>query len=383
MSIKNKKTKIILGLTIAAVAVFFAYSAFAAEINIKFNVDFPKVPAPVPGGYLDLNCIQGQNTNLCRSDYQYVPSFKTLVLFIFYAAIWIAGLIAFGVLLYAGFLYIFGGSAQGNRSKAKEMFTNVIWGLAILLLSVVTLRLINPDITNLGEPFFTEIDPGEFDNDTEDEDVYVPISAEDPLPSARCLGGSARLVDDTTINNLADTMCSQDKLLKKDAHGYLIQTVGDRNCSDEDVDALLTKTQEICPTQTAGYSDIGITAGVIPISLCYWFGSASPGSLELGATGALYEITTYINEEYFGTADMNINNATTPDQYDYDTFRSNFTAILDYCADSGNVPFCGLLDENKSNITMDLNAEQKEALFCVCTKTILPQQWDSVFPDCR
>ena len=183
MKIKNKKTKIILGLIFAIFIVFFAYSAFAAEVGIKFNVDFPRVPAPVPGGFLDLNCIQGQNTNLCRSDYQYTPDIKTLVVFIFSAAVWLAGLIAFGVLLYAGFLYIFAGSAPANKSKAKEMFVNVVWGLAILLLSVVTLRLINPSITNLGNPDFTEIDPGTFDFDTFDMErcmEYV-VSTDDPF----------------------------------------------------------------------------------------------------------------------------------------------------------------------------------------------------------
>src|SRR3990167_188504 len=105
MKIKNKKTKIILGLIFVIFIVFFAYSAFAAEVGIKFNVDFPRVPAPVPGGFLDLNCIQGQNTNLCRSDYQYTPDIKTLVVFIFSAAVWLAGLIGFGVFLYSGFLF--------------------------------------------------------------------------------------------------------------------------------------------------------------------------------------------------------------------------------------------------------------------------------------
>src|SRR3989344_8616485 len=117
--------------------------------NIVFNTNFPAIPAPVPGGFFDLNCIEGLNSNLCSSNFEYAPTIGNIILFIFTAAIWIGGLVAFGVLFYGGFLYIFSGNAPANRSKARGMLVNVAWGIGILLLSVVFLNLINPDIANL------------------------------------------------------------------------------------------------------------------------------------------------------------------------------------------------------------------------------------------
>ena len=161
---------------IVFLVVFIALSAnFAyAESSINFNVNFPRIPAPVPGGFFDLNCIEGLNTNLCSSEFHYAPSIGNIVLLIFSGAIWLAGLIAFGVLLYAGFLYIFAGSAPGNKSKAKEMFVNVTWGIGILLLSVVTLNLINPDIANLKT---AELEPVSVDDVS-----YTPVGTQSPMP---------------------------------------------------------------------------------------------------------------------------------------------------------------------------------------------------------
>src|SRR3990167_2379815 len=147
MIIKNKKY-IILGLSILVLLpTTFVYAAESP--NIIFNTNFPAIPAPVPGGFFDLNCIEGLNSNLCSSDFEYAPTIGNIILFIFTAAIWIGGLVAFGVLFYGGFLYIFSGNAPANRSKARGMLVNVAWGIGILLLSVVFLNLINPDVANL------------------------------------------------------------------------------------------------------------------------------------------------------------------------------------------------------------------------------------------
>src|SRR3989344_5257154 len=123
MIIKNKKY-IILGLSILVLLpTTFVYAAESP--NIIFNTNFPAIPAPVPGGFFDLNCIEGLNSNLCSSDFEYAPTIGNIILF------------------------IFSGNAPANRSKARGMLVNVAWGIGILLLSVVFLNLINPDIANL------------------------------------------------------------------------------------------------------------------------------------------------------------------------------------------------------------------------------------------
>ena len=80
----------------------------------------------------------------------------------------------FPVLFYAGFLYIFAGSAPANKSKAKEMFVNVTWGLGIILLSVVTLNLINPDIANLKTAELNLVSVSDVD--------YTPLGTQPPMP---------------------------------------------------------------------------------------------------------------------------------------------------------------------------------------------------------
>jgi len=105
---------------------------------VKCNVNWPRIP--IPGGEFDLNdyCKPGATITI-----------GAIVSAIFAASLWLGGIIAFISLIYAGFLYIFSGSAPANRSKARNQLQNVAWGMAILLLSWVTLNLINPDITDL------------------------------------------------------------------------------------------------------------------------------------------------------------------------------------------------------------------------------------------
>ena len=131
------------------------------------NIHYPEIPAPIPGGSFDLDCLEktGEkgivlDPTHCSSPYTFQPSVNNIILFIFVTAIWIGSIIAFVVLVYTGFTFIFSGENPGIRYKAKERLTNVIWGMLILLLSTVSLRLINPDITDLKEPGLKSVEAG-------------------------------------------------------------------------------------------------------------------------------------------------------------------------------------------------------------------------------
>src|SRR3989338_1175829 len=100
MFIKYKKYTVLGLFSLMLLSATFVYAAESP--NIVFNTNFPAIPAPVPGGFFDLNCIEGLNSNLCSSDFKYAPTIGNIILFIFTSTILIGGLVAFGVLFYGG-----------------------------------------------------------------------------------------------------------------------------------------------------------------------------------------------------------------------------------------------------------------------------------------
>jgi hypothetical protein len=142
-AVYTNKTAYILTAVII-LAVFSA--ALPADAQISCNVDWPTIP-----GAPNLN-------DICRG--VGTISIGQLVLFLFTAALWIGGIIAFVALIYTGFTFVLSGQSPDMRERAKDRMQNVAWGIGILLLSVIALNLINPDITTLRDPTLG-IDPAE------------------------------------------------------------------------------------------------------------------------------------------------------------------------------------------------------------------------------
>lgn len=136
---KNKTIFLACVLSIILLGALLGGHADAA--GLKLNVDYPNIPAP--GGAFDLNCIE---TKACD------PTIGNIILFVFYAALWIGGIVAFVSLIYAGFQFIIAGENPSVRAAARERLENVMWGIVILLLTVLVLNVINPALTKLNEP---------------------------------------------------------------------------------------------------------------------------------------------------------------------------------------------------------------------------------------
>ncbi|MEX2144979.1 MAG: hypothetical protein WD712_01165 [Candidatus Spechtbacterales bacterium] len=151
--------KIITGIVVFA-ALFVPAQSFA------FSIDYPAIPAPVPGGYFDLNCIDVFWNDLsgCYSSYIPDPSISNIIFFLFISAIWVGGIVALISLLYTGVQFILAGSDAQVRLAAKDRLQKVMWGIAILLSTVVILNIINPDITNLRDPLLQGADKGTISN---------------------------------------------------------------------------------------------------------------------------------------------------------------------------------------------------------------------------
>ncbi|MEX2144980.1 MAG: hypothetical protein WD712_01170 [Candidatus Spechtbacterales bacterium] len=142
-------------------------------------IDYPAVPAPVPGGSLDLDCLQLPNGGLknasgCTSSYRPPATIGTLVLFVFAMALWAGGFIALVSLIYTGGQFVFSGQSPPIRAEAKKRLQNVILGMLILLSTTVVLNTINPDLTRLG------LNLDNVDTETTDS-LGVPSGEDDPL----------------------------------------------------------------------------------------------------------------------------------------------------------------------------------------------------------
>jgi hypothetical protein len=68
-------------------------------------------------------------------------------LYIFNLAIWLAGLLALGALIYAGFLYLTSTGKPERIASARNQITAAFLGILLLLSSYIVLQILNPQLT--------------------------------------------------------------------------------------------------------------------------------------------------------------------------------------------------------------------------------------------
>lgn len=64
----------------------------------------------------------------------------------------IAGILAVGMIIFGGVLYVTGGAAPDKKNSAKEIIMGSLWGLGLLLFSYLILKTINPELVKLNNP---------------------------------------------------------------------------------------------------------------------------------------------------------------------------------------------------------------------------------------
>jgi Type IV secretion system pilin len=99
--------------------------AFAATVNINTNI---------PG------------TNSTNAG---VPG---IIQNFYYFALAIAGILAFGAIVYGGVKYATGRGNPSSESEGKSWITGALLGLLLLAGAYIILRTINPALVNLGIP---------------------------------------------------------------------------------------------------------------------------------------------------------------------------------------------------------------------------------------
>jgi len=107
------------------------FSLFADEVDYP---DLPNVPAPTPE--------------------QGLPSY---VNYIFNIALALGGLVAFGILIWGGVLYLTSAGNPEQVGSAKKKLTSALSGLLILFAIYLILTTINPDLAVTGISFFQDI----------------------------------------------------------------------------------------------------------------------------------------------------------------------------------------------------------------------------------
>lgn len=120
--------------------VFFTVQIYAqATQTISYNL---LVPLPQPGGNV-ITAVSG-------------PAFHILALYNF--AITISGILAFTIIVIAGFIWVTSAGSPEKINRAKEMVFNAILGLLLLIGSFVLLKTIDPDLGFLVEPTIDDIE---------------------------------------------------------------------------------------------------------------------------------------------------------------------------------------------------------------------------------
>lgn len=84
------------------------------------------------------------------------PAYHILALYNF--AVAISGILAFAIIVVAGFIWVTSAGKPDRISKAKEMVFNAILGLLLLIGSWVVLKTIDPDLGILREPAVGDIE---------------------------------------------------------------------------------------------------------------------------------------------------------------------------------------------------------------------------------
>lgn len=76
-------------------------------------------------------------------------SIEAFVVYIIQWAFRLAGILAFAMIVYAGFQYLTAGGNTAQQKEAKERIVSAIIGIVLLFAFYIILNTINPDILNI------------------------------------------------------------------------------------------------------------------------------------------------------------------------------------------------------------------------------------------
>ena len=123
-----------------------AYTKILFLTVIFFNLVLLSCPSNVLASLaVEIPCLSGTNCPSAATPAGYVAR-------IYQFGLMIAGLAAFGALVFGAIKYILSAGSIVSQQDAKDQMTSAIWGLLLLLGAYLILYTINPDLVNLRNP---------------------------------------------------------------------------------------------------------------------------------------------------------------------------------------------------------------------------------------
>jgi len=163
----NKKQKFFFFFLFFLFFIFWAHFTLAVEFRAP-EINYPSLPFPgvdSPQVFLE---------EIKEGKIPGEQAFPLYVKYFYYLFLMIAGLLALGVIIYGGFLYLISAGAPVKMIAAKEQITGGILGFVILLSSYLILATINPQLVILRLPGLEKITLPE---------IELPEPAEKKLPT--------------------------------------------------------------------------------------------------------------------------------------------------------------------------------------------------------
>ena len=117
-----------------------AVALLIGSINIAHGVD---ISASIPGTY---------TANATSSPSAFVANF-------YQYALSIAGVLAFGIIVYGGVKYMISAGNPSGQGDAKEWIKAAIMGLLLLAGAYMILNVINPNLVSLNMPALQAVKP--------------------------------------------------------------------------------------------------------------------------------------------------------------------------------------------------------------------------------
>lgn len=196
----NKKQRVFFFFLFFLFFIFCSNFALAIEFRAP-EINYPSLPFPgVDSPQVFLEKIK-------NDEISGEQAFPLYVKYFYYLFLMIAGLLALGVIIYGGFLYLISAGTPVKMIAAKEQITGGILGFVILLSSYLILATINPQLVILRLPGLEKITLPE---------IEIPEPGERELPKYFQIP-LGMIIENAVVNEKGQAKLNNAKMAAKDA----------------------------------------------------------------------------------------------------------------------------------------------------------------------
>lgn len=191
-----------------------------ASTTAKVKLTPPKINIPIPElpAWTALEVTAGEIAN--------IPYIAEYIIAIYKYSLIIGSILAVAVLMIGGIMYMMGGMNATLISRAKNLIFGSISGIVILILSYLTLNIINPNLTQLGTIELQTVEPIEYEKQDLPEEY---IGANDAMVEAEFSGAVPSTAGDFSQKKFYDK-CGDPGTMIAIANKFLAQPLCQGPC---------------------------------------------------------------------------------------------------------------------------------------------------------